>query len=60
MALEKVSKAVKELQDLAETPPKDGGLRKQLYKAAEKLCFAIEDPQDTIYRVVYSVSRSNG
>lgn len=58
MSSESTANIVAELKGITAAPPADAQLRKQLYDAAQRLCLTIEDPYDTIYRVVYSVSKS--
>jgi hypothetical protein len=55
MSSSTIAKALDDLQTLAAQPPADKVVKRQLYDATRKLALAVEDPYDTIYRVVYSV-----
>ena len=46
---------IAQLKTLKLHPPRDERLRQELYDTARDLSFSLEDPQDTIYRIAYSV-----
>lgn len=58
MADPDVSQVLERLEALAANPPTDPKLRKRVYDIAQKLALAVEPSYDTIYRVIYSVSRA--
>ena len=56
MASTDVSQVLAGIKSLIANPPQDKAARLELYEALKDLSTVIEDPNDTIYRVVYSVS----
>jgi hypothetical protein len=43
------------IRHLIATPPEDKATRDELYQSMKELSDVIEDPHDTIYRIMYSV-----
>lgn len=58
MATMDVAQVIAGIKSLTANPPNDKAARLELYEALKDLSAVIEDPQDTIFRVVYSVSRN--
>ena len=56
MASTEASEVLAGIKHLIASPPQDKALRLELYESLKDLSTVIEDPHDTIYRVVYSVS----
>ena len=56
MASTDVSQVLAGIKSLIANPPQDKATRLELYESLKDLSTVIEDPYDTIYRVVYSVS----
>lgn len=50
-----VESLLEQLASVAASPPQDKALQQRLYDAAQKLSLAVENPLDTVYRVIYSV-----
>ena len=50
-----VRKLIDELKALKNNLPHDKALSKELYTAARDLELAVEDSQDTIHRIIYTV-----
>ena len=59
MATPNISALTAQLEALKGTDLPQGQSRKQLYNAARDLCFSLEDPQDPINRIAYSVSEDH-
>jgi hypothetical protein len=57
MASTDVSQVLAGIKSLIANPPQDKATRLELYESLKDLSTVIEDPHDTICRVVYSVSR---
>jgi len=56
MASTDVAQVLAGIKNLIANPPQDKATRLELYESLKDLSTVIEDPHDTIYRVVYSVS----
>jgi len=58
MASTDASQVLAGIKSLIANPPQDKATRLELYESLKDLSTVIEDPHDTIYRVVYAVSFS--
>ena len=47
---------IERLEDLTKVVPEDEAIRKRLYNVTQKLNLAVEPPQMTIQRIIYTVS----
>lgn len=56
MATTDVAQVLEGIKSLIANPPQDKAARLELYESLKDLSTVIEDPHDTICRVVYSVS----
>ena len=51
-----VSSLIAQLRQLGKQMPQDDPLRGELYNAARNLMFALEEPEDSIHRIAFSVN----
>ena len=51
-----ISSLIAQLQQLEKEAPEVGPLRGELYNATRNLMFALEEPEDSIHRIAFSVN----